>query len=188
MYLDADTLVLEPLTPLFDACANSGKQIVFADGAGNCAYNPSARREELRTNGSQEWNTGVYYSRSGALSLDAMLAACRTDLAADYAVIRRDATDQSFLNWFIATRQLSSVRLGSTGEYGRSWAYLHQRMVELPGHLFDFSRQHPYSRPVPIVHWAGQAAPTPDMPYAHIWQAYRTAAQIIYERAGPPPY
>jgi hypothetical protein len=47
---------------------------------------------------------GIYYSRAGATGLDEMLAASRGDLAAGRVVIRRDAADQSFLNWFAAGR------------------------------------------------------------------------------------
>jgi len=199
IYLDADTLVLEPLTPVFDACTRSGQDIVFGDTAGDFAYNPGARREELRADGTPEWNAGIYFSRgsgfrgsvsggsgsggsgfrTGALGLDEMLAASQIDLAADRAIIRRDAADQSFLNWFAATRGLSCARLGTISEYGRCWAFLHRRATGLPGHLFDFDGPRPYSRMIPILHWAGQVAPAPDMPQARLWQDYHAAGRLI---------
>jgi hypothetical protein len=118
IYLDADTLVLEPLTPVFEACTRSGQDIVFGDTAGDFAYNPGARREELRAGGTPEWNAGIYYSRAGALRLEEMMAASRVDLVADRTIIRRDAADQSFLNWFAATRRLSCTRLGAISSAG----------------------------------------------------------------------
>jgi hypothetical protein len=179
IYLDADTLVLEPLTPVFEACARSGRHIVFGDTAGDFAYNPGARRDELRADGAPEWNAGIYYSRAGAVGLDEMLAASQLDLVADRAVIRRDAADQSFLNWFAATRRLRCARLGNISEYGRCWAYLHRRATGLPGHLFDFAGPRAYTRPIPILHWAGQVAPAPDMPQARLWQSYYAAGRLI---------
>lgn len=180
LYLDADTLVIEPLMPLLDVCAGSGSQLVFADRAGNCAYTAGPRRDELRAAGALEWNAGIFYARAGAISLDAMLAACRADLPADRTLIRPDGADQSFLNWFIATRGLRSAQLASIGRYGRCWAYVPRR-VELAGHLFEHHSAHPYTRPVPVLHWAGLVTPGPGMPHAHMWQAYRAAADAIYD-------
>lgn len=178
LYLDADTLVIEPLAPLFDVCAGSGSQLVFTDRAGNFAYSPGPRREELRATGAPEWNAGIFYARAGAITLGALLAACRGGLAADRALIRPDAADQSFLNWFIATRGLRSAQLASIGRYGRCWAFVPRR-VELAGHLFEHHREHPYTRPVPVLHWAGLVDPGPRMPHWPIWQAYRAAAGVI---------
>jgi hypothetical protein len=178
VYLDVDTLVLEPLGPLFDACAGSGRPILFGDGAGGYAYNAGARRDELRRAGALEWNTGVFYARTGAVSLAAMLDACHEDLPADRALLRDDAADQSFLNWFLATRQIASARFGGIADYGRLWAS--RRWTELAGHLYDLDPYgRPFARPVPIVHWAGEPMPSAGMPQAHLWQAYRAAADRV---------
>jgi hypothetical protein len=179
LYLDADVIALCGLGGAFDAAASSGKDIVFGDRSPGMAYLAGARRDELLRVGAQEWSNGVFYSRSGRISLDSFVEFVVHASELDKEVLNPDVPDQSFLNWYVALAPLSAAYLPEIAGFPGNWAFSGAR--ERGGQLF---RDEPGTvedgRLVSLLHWAGLPQPHLWMPHATRWlTAYETIPESV---------
>jgi hypothetical protein len=176
LYVDADTLVLSDLDPLFQACAAVRADIVLADKSEGMAYTMGNRRDELLRAGATEWASGVFFSRRGVATVGDFLAVARAMSTADREFLQPAVIDQAFFNFCIETLPLRPAYLCDISAYASAWAWNPTKLRDRA--LQRDSPSHPENDGhVWLLHWAGLAQPDRLMPHADRWWRAATARQ-----------
>jgi hypothetical protein len=172
-FLDADSALLGPIEPYFDAFdASDADFLYFHPDVENC-YRPGRFRDVLvRRYGSVGFNGGAFLSRHRALEVEAVRA--RVDSAAP-ARARGDFVDnleQTFLNYCVDCEGLRKLSWADAvpGLTAASALMLMRRRGGVM--VLEDARTPDSGRPVAFLHWAGYRT-GPFMPYRRIFRRYR---------------
>jgi hypothetical protein len=170
MYLDADTLILEPLETLLMAASANARRVLYLEGNLNEVYRPGwLRADFVADRSARRVNTGVFAGSHGLVSF------ADADHAASGFVEQRDhmtdVYEMSFVNYLLDTLGVRCVAFSDlVPNVGAGWAGL--RLRRRDGHWTQAQQatQTPTGRIV-VIHWAGFPL-TPWMPY------YRSGSAI----------
>jgi len=175
LYLDADTVVLRSLDPLFDAVAASGLDVAFG-GAKDAPrpgrhyhFLPGPFLDRYLARGGRLWNAGVIMAASGRHGTEAM-ARFAEQLGEVRSSFAPRCEDQSFICHYLLETQARAATLSEVS--GASGTSVHQpvrRTMAGPVRAAD-------GRPVFVLHWAGYRRPYPQMPLASWWAPHRLRA------------
>jgi hypothetical protein len=169
-YFDADTLILDPLTPRIHRFAESEVDFAFPHPCPEQVYTPARWERESSAFGSRGFNAGVWMGRRHGVALPDVLGRFADEaepLKADFA----PTWDQPFMNYCVDHAGLTRATFAELfpEPHHCLWGgeQLALRPGERPGAVVT-----PDGRQVILAHWAGFGVGT-RMPYRWLFEQYR---------------
>lgn len=174
LFLDTDIVVLASLKPMLAATERSPAQLVYADADLDTVYRRGVFRDEMVRHGAVGWQSGVFISSRGLLTMDHVDAALRRALPVRHELTRWNG-EQSFLNFITDLGEWHTQRLSDLDPALPCTVWARQPVVR------EGSSVHPVVRgtvrhdvTLPLLHWAGDR-PGPLMPHAVLYLRQRLA-------------
>jgi Lipopolysaccharide biosynthesis proteins, LPS:glycosyltransferases len=182
IYLDADTVILGDVEPLFTTLLTTNYDLLYADSNLDMVYKPGAFRDrmvrEYQTHG---FVTGVWASTVGQLSL-AEIRMFAAEVAPDVDGFATTG-EQPFVNYCIDRKRTRMRSFASASDHRIYWNWPGQA-ERLYVSTLDESRIRVYTdrwQLVSGVHWAGFSL-DPQMPHYKIYQHFRLRSSTRVER------
>jgi len=156
LYLDADTVTLMPMAPMFDIFSSSSAQFVYFDTAMDMCYKDDLAAMMVVEYGSPAFNTGVFFSRLGVLTADQILAAAEKaqTVCSGFA---KGLGEQPFLNYVTDVCRIKSRAMCSLAPEFADKVWARQTFS------YDWRKKmatDSRGRIMPFIHWPGCEYPT----------------------------
>ena len=181
LYLDADIVTLVPLDRLFDAFSNSSSQFGYFDTAMDMCYTESLAAEMVSEYGSPAYNSGIFFSRYGAITEAEVFAAA--EKAAGVCDRFVACLEQPFINY---VTDIARLRYANFSELAPEFApVVWARQPFTYDGKTDMARNAD-GKMMPFVHWPGCAYPTmvrPEIFLRHRTSDFSFIARIGYDLA-----
>jgi hypothetical protein len=182
IYLDADTVILGDMLPLFTTLLTTNYDLLYAHSDLNMVYKPGAFRERMvRHYQTHGFVTGVWASIRGQLSLTEirMFSAEVAPEVDSFA----STWEQAFVNYCIDRKHTRMCSFASASEHKIYWNWPGQA-ERLHVSALDESRIRVHASRHQLVsgmHWAGFSL-DPQMPHYKIYQHFRLRSSTRVER------
>lgn len=177
LFVDSDVVALGHLAPLFRAIEASGADLVHFDTDLDEVYRPGPLRDRMVARGARGFNSGVFASRRGAVSVRALEESLHT-LGPDWSSRLVGGGEQPFLNFHVDRAGLA-VRAGHellSDHCSTCWPAVGRIEFDGAAYRLRDSGRWDEGWQLFFAHWAGFPL-GPEMPNRHLFEHFHRRAE-----------